>query len=145
MNSKNFYGIRTLENSNSESLIFSSFEDSEDEYQIVSDALISSNDSKTYGEFSDNKNNAAPSAKAGLQASAGTSVRNNQPVGPQTAVWVSDFTARARFPFTNTKAGLHKRIILDDGSPIMPIEIFYRFFEDEIIEMIAFEINRCAH
>ena len=35
MNAKNFNGKRTLENSDCESSIFYSFEDNEDEYQIM--------------------------------------------------------------------------------------------------------------
>ena len=71
MNATSFYDKKTLEKSHSESSNFSSFENREDEYQIVSDDLTSSGDCRTSGESSDNRNDAAPSVRAGLQASAG--------------------------------------------------------------------------
>ena len=55
MNAKNFYGKRTLENSDSKSCNFSSFENCEDEYQIVPNDFTSSDDFETFGESNDNE------------------------------------------------------------------------------------------
>ena len=142
-NVKNFYGKRTLQQSDGESSsssLFEDFDDSEDEYHINSDDLTSSDYSE---ESSDDDNDAAFPVRAGNQANAAPSARaGNQAsaasVPPQ---WTSDFTAKRRFPFDAMHVGLHKKIIHDDGSLIEPIEIFNQFFDDNIIEMMVCETN----
>ena len=132
INVKNFYGKRTLQQSDSKSSsssFFEDFDDSEDEYHINSDDLTSSDYSE---ESSDDKNDAASPVRAGNQASSAS-------VSPQ---WTSDFTAKRRFSFDAMHVGLHEKIIHDDGSLIEPIEIFNQFFDDNIIEMMVCETNR---
>ena len=153
MNSLSFHGKRKQQNVNSKSDLsenhsdISNSDDSQDDY--VPDDDISSTDSDTSDFSSDSRN--TQDENDGNQDNG-----SNQPQRKKRRVeqnelcvqtlydWKDNATARSPFSFTGN-SGLLKKIIHDDQSKnTLPIEIFNKFFDDSIIEMMVTETNRYA-